>query len=122
MSLSNTAIIEFFPGEEILADLLQQNLVIKVSGKIIRQGRLIFFKRVHYVYQLTFIKPKGNRETLELPLPFTIETYPQEKLVYFDYRNKTLTHNNPELNMKLSRVKIIDPTVFYNKIVEIEYN
>ena len=121
MSLSNTAILEFFPGEEILSSLLQNTLHVRVGGKNTRSGRLIYFKRTHYVYCLIFLNGKGNRETLELPIPFNIEYYKNEKLVYFDYRVKTFTNGDENLQLKLNKLKVNNSTVFYDKIVELEY-
>jgi len=121
MSIANTAILEHLPGEDILSSLLQQTLRIRVAGKAIRVGRLVYFKRIHYVFQLIFINNKGNRETLELPLPFGVESYTHEGLVYFDYRNKTLSQDDEDLLFRLKKIKTVNSTVFYDKIVEIEY-
>jgi hypothetical protein len=121
MSLANIAILEHLPGEDVLVGLLQHTLQIRVAGKNIRNGRLVHFKRVHYVFQLVFINGKGNRETLELPLPFGIERYNEESLVYFDYRNKTLSHGNADLLFKISKIRNTNCSVFFDRIVEIEY-
>jgi hypothetical protein len=121
MSLSNTAILEFFPGEEILSSLLQSTLQIRINNKNIRVGRLIHFKRIHYVYCLVFLNSKDGRETLEIPIPFNIEMYKDEKLIYFDYRVKTFTNNNADIQLKVNKIKTTNSTTFYDKIVEIEY-
>lgn len=121
MSLANIAILEHLPGEDVLVSLLQHTLQIRVAGKSIRNGRLVHFKRVHYVFQLIFINGKGNRETLELPLPFGVEMYGDENLIYFDYRMKTLSHGDPDLLFKIRKVKNTNSSVFFDRIVEIEY-
>ena len=122
MSLASTAILDFLPGEEILSRLLQQTLKIRVGEKSVRNGRLVHFKRVHYVYQLTFVNVKGNRETLELPLPFAVEQHRDEHLIYFDYRDDTLVSGDSDLLLKLKKIRSTNATGFHNKIVEIEYN
>lgn len=121
MSLANIAILEHLPGENVLASLLQHTLQIRVAGKNIRNGRLVHFKRVHYVFQLIFINSKGNRETLELPLPYEIESYSEDNLIYFDYRNKTLSHGDADLLFKLRKVRNTNCSIFFDRIVEIEY-
>lgn len=121
MSLASTAILEFLPGEQALETLLQQTIKVRVGEKNLRNGRLVHFKRVHYVFQLTFTNIKGNRETLELPLPFGVEVHKKEKLVYFDYRNDTLSQNSEDLLLKLKKVRSNNASVFYNRIVEIEF-
>lgn len=122
MSLASTAILEHLPGEQAFADLLQRNVRIRLGDKNLRYGRLVHYKRVHYVYQLTFINAKGNRETLELPIPFTVEQHKGENLIYFDYRNDTLAQNDLDLLIKIKKIKSSNASIFYNKIVEIDYN
>ena len=121
MSLSNTAILDSFPGEKELAQLLQQNIQILIGDKIIKQGRLIHFKRLHYVYQLTFFKVRGAREMIELPLPYKVEMYKHDKLIYFDYRNINITHNDEELQECLNNINIGEPLITHNQIVEISF-
>ncbi len=122
MSLAGTAVLDVLPGEKELESLLQQTLKIRVGDKNIRNGRLVHFKRTHFVYHLTFLNNKGNRETLELPLPFSVEIHKEEKLVYFDYRNDTLSCKDDTLLLKIKKVKNNNSLVFYNNIVEIDFN
>ena len=122
MSLAGTAVLDNLPGEKELESLLQQTLKIRVGEKNIRNGRLVHFKRIHFVYHLTFLNSKGNRETLELPLPFSIETHKEEKLLYFDYRNDTLSRKDDVLLLKIKKIKSNNALVFYDNIVEIDFN
>jgi hypothetical protein len=122
MSLAGTAVLETLPGERELVSLLQATLKIRVGEKNVRTGRLVHFKRTHFVYHLTFLNSRGNRETLELPLPFFIEMHRDEKLMYFDYRNDTLSCKDDELLLKIKKIKSNNASIFYNNIVEIDFN
>jgi hypothetical protein len=64
---------------------------------------------------------RDNKENFEIPIPFKIEYYPEENIMYFDYRIRSLAGNNKEIEDRLSNVKLrgVQPTQYYNKILEI---
>jgi hypothetical protein len=44
---------------------------------------------------------KKTREKIEIPIPFDVEIHPEDNLVYFDYRIKTLSKHAPEIENNL---------------------
>ena len=121
MSIVNTY-IDSYPGEEYFTKSLQNNLVFTLGKKIVKQGRLILFRQAHFYVQLTLLSHKNVKEVLEIPIPFYVENYPLENLVYFDYRFRALAGNDQKISQRLQKVAIknINPSQYYNKILEIK--
>jgi hypothetical protein len=114
--------LEEIPGESFLTQHLQAPIKFILGQKIVKQGKLVLFKRAHYYLHITLMTAKNVKESFEIPIPFKVEVYSHEGLAYFDYRVQGLCGLNAELNERLARVKIknINPSQYYNKILEIQ--
>jgi len=114
--------LEELPGETFLTRALQAPIKFTLGHKIVKQGRLVLFKRTHYYLNITLLSSKDNKESFEIPIPFRIEEYLHEGVIYFDYRLQSLAGIDHELNHKLAKIKIknIAPSQYYNKILEIQ--
>ena len=114
--------LEEIPGEAYLQRHLQTPIKFTLGHKVVKQGRLVLFKRAHYYLHITLLTSKSNKESFEIPIPYKVEEYPHEGLAYFDYRLQGLCGLNEELNLRLGKVKIknINPSQYYNKILEIQ--
>lgn len=114
--------LEELPGETFLTRHLQSSIKFTLGEKVIKQGRLVLFKRAHYYLHITLITDKNNKESFEIPIPFRVEEYYHEGLAFFDYRLQGLLGLKSELNERLFRVKIknTNPSQYYNKILEIK--
>lgn len=114
--------LEELPGETFLTRHLQSPIKFILGQKVIKQGRLVLFKRAHYYLHITLLTSKSNKESFEIPIPFRVEEYMHEGLAYFDYRLQGLCGLNRELNERLSKVKIknTNPSQYYNRILEIK--
>ena len=114
--------LEEIPGEGFLERHLQSPIKFILGQKVIKQGRLVLFKRAHYYLHITLMTSKNIKESFEIPIPFRVEEYAHESLAYFDYRLQGLVGLQEELNQKLSKAKIknINPSQYYNKILEIQ--
>lgn len=121
ISVSSTY-LEELPGEAFLTRSLQAPIKFVLGQKIIKQGRLVLFKRAHYYLYITLMTSKSIKESFEIPIPFRVEEYTHEGLAYFDYRLQGLVGLNEELNNRLAKIKIknINPSQYYNKILEIQ--
>jgi hypothetical protein len=114
--------LEEIPGEGFLTKHLQTPIKFILGQKVIKQGRLVIFKRAHYYINITLLTAKNVKESFEIPIPYKVEEYNHEGLAYFDYRIQGLCGLNSEFNERLSKVKIknINPSQYYNKILEIQ--
>lgn len=114
--------LEEIPGESFLTKNLQSPIKFVLGQKVIKQGRLVLFKRAHYYLHITLLTSKNNKESFEIPIPFKVEEYVHEGLAYFDYRLQGLCGLQEDINQRLARVKIknINPSQYYNKILEIQ--
>lgn len=99
--------------EHFLTKNLQQHMTFLINGRIIKRGRLLLFRRQHYYIQLALASEKNLRENFDIPIPFEVELYPEDKLAYFDYRLDSLkVESMPILPKKVS-------SSFFNKILEV---
>jgi hypothetical protein len=114
--------LEEIPGESFLTQHLQAPIKFILGQKIVKQGKLVLFKRAHYYLHITLLTTKNVRESFEIPIPFKVEEYRHENLAYFDYRMQGLCGLDTELSTRLSKIKIknINPSQYYNKILEIQ--
>ena len=114
--------LEEIPGESCLERHLHAPVKFILWQKIIKQVKLILFKRAHYYLYITLLTFKNNKESFEIPIPFRVEEYVHENLAYFDYRLQGLCGLNEEINQKLTKIKIknINPSQYYNRILEIQ--
>lgn len=102
------------PIDSLLVPYLQRPVAFVIKEKTIKKGKLLLFKRTHFFLQFSIETHKKTKETFDVPCPFNVESYPQEDLIYFDYRidslikDKTLT-----LPQKAH-------SVYYNNILEIQ--
>jgi hypothetical protein len=114
--------LEELPGEAFLTRSLQTPIKFILGEKLIKQGKLVLFKRAHYYLHITILTNKNIKESFEIPIPFKVEEYMHEGLAYFDYRVQGLCGIQEELNQRLIKIKIknINPSQYYNKILEIQ--
>ena len=114
--------LEELPGETFLTRHLQSSIKFTLGEKVIKEGRLVLFKRAHYYLNITLFTSKNNKESFEIPIPFRVEEYFHEGLAFFDYRLQGLLGLKSEFNEKLSKVRIknTNPSQYYNKILEIK--
>jgi hypothetical protein len=114
--------LEEIPGEAYLQKHLQAPIKFTLGHKVVKQGRLVLFKRAHYYLHITLLTSKSNKESFEIPIPYKVEEYVHEGLAYFDYRLPGLCGLNEDLNKRLGKVKIknTNPSQYYNKILEIQ--
>lgn len=106
--------LEQIPGEIFLRKCLQKNISFSLNNKSIKRGRLLLFKRFHYFVQMTLMMEKGSQENLDIPIPFKVEHYEEEGLMYFDYRLRSLEVENVPL------IKDRVSSIYFDRILEVQ--
>jgi len=102
--------------DSILRLCLQKNISIHMNNKLLKKGRLLLYKKAHYFIQLALLSDKNNKENFDIPIPFDVENYEDEGVLYFDYRISSLhTQELPKIPEK-------NTSVYLNKILEIKIN
>jgi hypothetical protein len=85
-NLFNTFTTNEIPGENFLVACLQKQVKFSINNKIIKQGRLLLFRKTHYYIHISITNVKNEKENFEIPFPFNVESHEKEGLLYFDYR------------------------------------
>lgn len=122
INVSNTFIDET-SWEDFFTKNLQSSISFTLGPKTIRKGRLIIFKRSHYFIQISLSSSKKSQETFEIPIPFKTEYYPEENLIYFDYRSDRLIENALDddiVPIFKRQITKNSPSQYFNKILEIQ--
>jgi len=81
--------------------LLQKEIVIELKNKTHKQGKVVLFYQKNFYITLVMNTPKKDKEKVELPIPYGVEFYEDEDLIYFDYRIKTLSKHAPDIETNL---------------------
>jgi len=117
----DATLLDSIPGEIPLADILQHNVQFILGKRTIKSGKLILFKRQHFCLQITMMNSKQALESFEIPIPYKTEYYPEQGVIYFDYRIITLSKRDKEIEkrLRLLSIKNIAPSYYYDKILEI---
>lgn len=95
--------------EEILKQMLLTDVKLFINNKLYKEGKITSFKENNYVYEVMLQKDNKTKK-VDLPIPFNIEQHINEKVIYFDYRNKTLIGKDINIPCK---------SKYYNTILEI---
>lgn len=116
--------------EQFLTNNFQKNVDIEIDDKIIKKGKFILYKLAcetnYYHIELSIERPTNHDkiDIFKLPVPFGIETYPEEGLIYFDYRLKTLFKDD-KLKAKydhwFNTNKPVETLKFYDKILILQF-
>lgn len=97
--------------DDILKNHLQKEISLLINNKPVKTGKFILYNFFDYHVELAIIYKNKVKKTL-LPIPFRVEHYKQDNLLFFDYRIKSLYN---KLAVKLSDCK------YYNTILEIQF-
>ena len=107
--------------ENILKYLLQKNLKLSIKNKQYRKGKLILFKQKNYHIEITIKKNEDDIKRFEIPIPFNIEIWKEDGLIYFDYRLITLANNDKVIYNELKKLESDKAKHrFYDQILEIQ--
>jgi len=109
--------------EKVCKYLLQKNITIDIKNKNYKKGKLLLFYQRNFYLTFVMDTAKKAKEKIEIPIPYGIEFHKESKLVYFDYRIKTLAKHAPEIEMNLTVYpKKITGNKFWDSILLINAN
>lgn len=114
--------------ERIFEKYFQKTICLSIRDEHIKRGKFLLIKNCiignNYFFELTIERSK-KLDLLRLPYPFLIEEYPEENLMYMDYRISALVKNKKNLlDDVASLVKKIDvknPNKLFNNILQISF-
>lgn len=107
--------------DDVLKHFLQRNIKFLINSQFYKEGKFIFY--THGYFSLNFnIKNyrKNKTEILKIPIPFDFEIHRNDNLLYFDYRVKTFSHNNTEIEKYIKTVENPILSRYFDKILTIE--
>ena len=106
----------------------QKVAVISIRDETIKKGKFLLIRNCilgnNFFYEFILEKAK-KQDTFKIPYPFGVEEYPDENLIYLDYRFSTLCNNNPDLvetvESWVSTLDLKAPNKLVNSILEIKF-
>ena len=103
--------------------LLQKEITLEINNKIYKKGRLLLFYQKNFYITFVMDTAKKLKDKIEIPIPYDIEMYEDENLLYFDYRIKSLSKYAPQIETNLIVYpKKITGNKFWNSILSINAN
>jgi len=107
--------------DNVFKNLLQKDIRFVLNNQTTKEGRFILFSHGYFSFNFNIKNYKKNKmELLKLPIPFDYEYYESEGLLYFDYRIKTFSHNDAEIELLIKNIKKPQLSKYYDKILTIE--
>lgn len=104
--------------DKIISNLLQRDLVfINSTGKVLKKGQLILFKKKEFYYVFSLKTEKGNIKDFELPYPFKITS--EENYVELDYTLKEFSQRDDMVYFKSKVINKPKKSKLYNYTVVI---
>jgi len=103
--------------------LLQKEITLELNNKVYKKGKLLLFYQKNFYITFVMDTAKKLKDKIEIPIPYNIEMYEDENLLYFDYRIKSLSKYAPQIETNL----IVYPkkttgNKFWNSILSINAN
>lgn len=97
--------------DNVLRNHLQKTICLYINNKLIKTGKFILYNFHDYHIELAIIHNNKIKKTF-LPVPFALEHYEEDDLLFFDYRVKTLfAQFTPGIH----------ENKYYNNILEIQF-
>lgn len=106
--------------EEVLKGLLQKDIKLVINNKQYRKGKFLLFKQNNYYIEFTVKRSNSDIKRFEIPIPFAVEQWKEDGLIYFDYRLSTLSNNDNKIHQMLKKLPAKGNNKFCNKILEIQ--
>jgi len=107
--------------ENALKQLLQKNLRFWLNKRVWKEGKLLLFKQSGFYLELIINSKKKAKERFEIPIPYNVESWLDEDVVYFDYKLLSLSGKKQlDIYTLLTKMECIGKNKFFDTILEIE--
>lgn len=114
--------------ERIFEKYFQKMISLSVKDESIKKGKFLLIKNCvvgnNYFFELIIERSK-KLDSIKIPYPFNIEEYPEENLLFMDYRISTLCNNDKSLIDSIHQwMEVVDvktPNKLIDSILEIKF-
>lgn len=115
--------------EKIFEKYFQKTISLSIKDEQIKKGKFLLIKNCiignNYFYELTIERVK-KLDLVRIPYPFEIEEYPEDNLLFLDYRLSSLFKNNKKLLNEMSqwcgsKTDLKTANKMFNNILEIKF-
>lgn len=107
--------------DEGLKPFFQKKIRLLINDQQYKEGRFILYTHGYFSLNLEVENAKKKKtEVIKIPLPFECEYYPDESLLYFDYRIQSFTKEYKILEALIRKMTAPSLSRYYDKIVTIE--
>lgn len=115
--------------EKIFEKYFQKNIVLTIKNEQLKKGKFLLVRNCiisnNYFFELTIERTK-KLDLIRIPYPFQVEEYPEDNLLFLDYRLSTLFRNNKKLlkDMKQwcsEKSDTKSPNKMFDNILEIKF-
>jgi len=91
--------------EKVFEKYFQKNICLSIKDETIKKGKFLLIKNCiignNYYFELTIERVK-KLDLVRIPYPFGLEEYPEDNLLFLDYRLSSLFKNNKKLLAEMS--------------------
>jgi len=107
--------------EAQIIPLLQETVQFVIDKKVIKKGKLLLFSMKGFYLTFTIVNDKGEPKIYEIPYPFKISNIHEDSPeLTLDYTLNEISNDNAFTYIKLTNVKPIKKSKFFNTTVNIE--
>ena len=106
--------------ESYILPLLQHEVQFICNKKVIKKGKLLLFSMKNFYLSFTILNDKNEPKSFEIPYPFKIITTEDSKKLLLDYNLTTLANDNPYTRIKITNIKPVKKSKFYDTVVTLD--
>jgi len=114
--------------EKVFEQYFQKTICLSIKDEQIKKGKFLLIKNCiignNYFYELTIERVK-KLDLVRIPYPFEIEEYPEDNLLFLDYRLSSLFKNNKKMLNEMvhwceTKTDLRTANKMFNNILEIK--
>lgn len=115
--------------EKVFEKYFQKTILLSIKDETIKKGKFLLIKNCiignNYYYELTIERVK-KLDLVRIPYPFYLEEYPEDNLLFLDYRLSSLFKNDKKLLTEMNqwcstKTDLKSANKMFNNILEIKF-